>query len=162
LCLRWETLKKWIRAEAEEAKTLRFLLDVTERNTPLTELALTQALELTRDERLAWCSRYLTGEQIKDVAAWVKESERRAQERRHRARKAVIVLALVALGFAILGLWALRQRAEANRQRAEANRQQADAVYQRTAGRRAAVALRWYLDQMDIFKRNRSGRREGQ
>ncbi|MEP7366938.1 MAG: SUMF1/EgtB/PvdO family nonheme iron enzyme [Acidobacteriota bacterium] len=121
LCLRWATLNKWIRTEAAEAKTLRFLLDVSERRTHLTGLALTQALDLTNDEQLNWCERYLTAGQINEVREWVKESQyivdeqaRLARRQLSRTRWAAVVfgiLALAALGFAFVAV-AMKGRAQ--------------------------------------------------
>ena len=90
LCLRWTRLKAWIREESEDAKKLRFLWDATERRAPLSGLALDEALEWERNGRLgaAWCSRYLSGEQITAVAAWVADSHRVVGEVAERERRA--------------------------------------------------------------------------
>ena len=140
LCLRWTRLKGWIRAEAEDAKKLRFFWDATERKAPLAGLALSEALEWRRDGRLdpACCSRYLSTDQIAALSAWVAESEsivgeatererrreeenraiaeerlaRKAEERRNqRVRMATLVLGLLAIALLFLGTWALKQSA---------------------------------------------------
>lgn len=137
LCLRWTRLKEWIRAEAEDAKKLRFLWDATERRAPLAGLALDEALEWQRDGRFeaAWCSRYLNAEQIAGVAAWVVESQRIAGEaaererkgqdaemRSRRVRRAALLLGVLAVAFALLGAWAYEQSELAKKQSEFANK----------------------------------------
>jgi len=160
ICLKWRRLKEWIRAEAEDAKKLRFLLDAVGKSY-LTGLALSGALEWQRDGRLnaEWCSRYLDSDQISAVSAWIAESQRlvdeaaeadrrRQEERRLQAeeqsRRAWITAGVLGVAFLIAaatGVYAYLQKSEADKQRAQATRQAAAATAnQREAERQQRIA----------------------
>ncbi len=135
LCLRWETLKSWIRLEAEDAKSLGFLADSVGKS-HLTGSALSEALAWIESGRLdvAWCSRYLAAQEVTAVVGWVRESSRIVEEaterervardaefkheaeKRRITRSAAVVLGLVALGIAGLGAWAWVQKLKADTQ----------------------------------------------
>ena len=135
LCLKWQRLKDWIRSEAEDAKTLRYLLDSVGKNY-LTGLALREALEWQNNGRLdtEWSLRYLNGEQRSRVVAWVRESRERVEEaaeneRRQaeeRSRRAWLIVAVFGVAFLIataFGVYAYLQKSEADWQRARAEEQ---------------------------------------
>ena len=143
LCVKWQRLKDWIRSEAEDAKKLRFLMDAVGKGY-LTGLALSEALEWKTNGRLdtEWGLRYLTGEQVSSVVAWVTESQRlveeaaekerqrqeekrkQAEERTRRAKITATILAVAFLLAAAIGIYAFSQKGEAERQRAEAKKQE--------------------------------------
>jgi WD40 repeat protein len=158
LCLKWQRLKDWIRAEAEDAKKLRFLLDAVGKSY-LSGLALSEALEWQRGGRLdtVWSLRYLSDAQRSSVLAWVAESQRlvdeseekerqqaaaaaeatRLEEMRkqteERSRHARLTAVVLGVGFfiaAALGIYAYYQKGQAKKQ----------AVYA-TSGRLATFAL---------------------
>ena len=142
LCLKWQRLKEWIRAETEDAKKLRFMLDAVGKSY-LTGLALSEALQWKQGGRLdpEWCLRYVSGEQLSGAVAWVTESQRReeeaaekerqrqeekrqeAEERSRRARLTAMILGVAFLVAVAFGAYAYLQRGEAERQRAEARKQ---------------------------------------
>lgn len=135
LCLRWGTLRDWIDAEAQDAKSLRFLADSVGKS-HLTGLGLEQALAWVKSGRFngAWATRYLTGNGASDTAEWVvdsyqvvvegkKQELRRAKAERRaltaelakyrRDRQVAAVLSLLLIGFAGLGAWAWMQKSAA-------------------------------------------------
>jgi len=156
MCLKWQRLKDWIRAEAEDAKKLRFLLDAVGKSY-LTGLALSEALEWQKNGRLdtAWGLRYLSGEQMSGVVAWVAESQRlvedaaaaerrrqeekrrQAEERSRRARLTALFLGVAFLMAIAFGVYAYHLKGEAEKQRAEAENQALSA----TSGRLATAAI---------------------